>query len=171
MDTNGGKLGVVSVKNRALRILLDIILVTFCAFVILTSSKLRVPFYPVPFTMQTIAVVVVSILAGRWRSLASLLLFTALWTPFCATGGYILGFFIVPLIIGNGAVNMPGRNLFIRILLSHLTVLAVGTFVLSFFVGAKTAFVSGFLFFIPSGIFKGIISFALVRTFRRLRRQ
>jgi biotin transport system substrate-specific component len=150
-----------------LRTILDIVIVTLCAFAVLLSWKLRIPFYPVPFTMQTVAVTVTSILIGRTRALASILLFAAMVGPFHVTGGYILGFFLVPLIIGNGAINLPPWNLFLRIIVSHMTVLAVGTSVLAYFVGVRTAFVGGFLFFIPSGIFKGIIAFAIALMLRR----
>ncbi|MDR1595943.1 MAG: biotin transporter BioY [Puniceicoccales bacterium] len=146
----------------------EVFVVVCCSLIMLVSSYVRVPFYPVPFTMQTFVVVAVSIFAGRGRALRSLLLFTLIRSPFRMTGGYILGFFAVPLIIGDGALKFSDRRLLARIFCSHLAVLAMGTAVLVCFAGSP--FISGFLFFVPAEIFKGLLSFALVRAAGKFRK-
>jgi biotin transport system substrate-specific component len=135
-----------------------------CSLAILLASYARVPFYPVPFTMQTLAVLCVSLFANRRHAFLSLLLFVAMRGVFFPTGGYILGFFAIPFIIGNNAEKLSNARLLCRIFCSNLVVLAVGTAVLACFTGLRIAFVGGFLFFVPAEIFKGLLAFVLVRT-------
>ncbi|MDR1413332.1 MAG: biotin transporter BioY [Puniceicoccales bacterium] len=161
MAKDSEEICVNPLKIRASEGLQDFLAITLCSLIILGASNLRVPFYPVPFTMQTFAVVAVSIFAGRRRALWSLLLFVLMWGMFVPTGGYILGFFAVPFIVGNGALKLSNFHLLVRIFCSHILILAIGAAVLAYFLGLKAAFISGFLFFIPSGICKGMISFAL----------
>jgi biotin transport system substrate-specific component len=143
----------------------EMALIAICTAIALFASKIRVPFYPVPFTAQTFAIVTFSLFVGRRRALLSLLAFAAIWNPFCLTGGYIFGFFAVPLIIGNDPLKLGAKALIGRIFLSHLLILAMGTAVLSCFIGVRAAFVGGFLFFIPSEILKGTLAFTLGRAF------
>ncbi|MDR1401901.1 MAG: biotin transporter BioY [Puniceicoccales bacterium] len=163
MNTENEKICANPVGCGAWVISRDFSIIMLSSLIVLGASHIRVPFYPVPFTMQTFAVVAVSIFAGRRRALWSLLLFVSMWGMFFTTGGYILGFFAVPFIIGNGASKLGNLHLLCRIFCSHLLILATGTAVLAYFIGLTAAFTCGFLFFIPSGIFKGLLVFALVR--------
>jgi biotin transport system substrate-specific component len=141
----------------------DFSLPILCALAILSASVLRVPFYPVPFTMQTFAVVAVSIFAGRRRAWAGLSLFTVLWWPFTVAGGYVLGFFAAPLVLGTHAAKLGPRALLLRIFSAHFAILAIGTAVLSATIGVRAAIIGGFVFFIPAEILKGLLSFTAVR--------
>ncbi|MDR1432872.1 MAG: biotin transporter BioY [Puniceicoccales bacterium] len=163
MNSDTGKMKVCVGSGGMRAVVRDLLVAVLCSLVVLAASHVRVPFYPVPFTMQTLAVVCVSLFAGRRLALWSLLLFVELWGVFFATGGYILGFFAVPFILGNNAAKLGSFSLLLRIFCSHLVVLAAGTAVLACFIGMKAAFIGGFLFFVPSEIFKGSLAFALAR--------
>jgi biotin transporter BioY len=150
-------------RKRAM-FLLDFLIVATCSLAVVVLSKLRIPFFPVPFTMQTFAVVAVSLLIGRRRALLSLLLFILLYTPqSILTFGYILSFFVVPFIVGDDVDELSSAELAFRIFCSHLIILTIGALGLACFIGLKAALLSGFVFFIPAELFKGILSFALVK--------
>jgi biotin transport system substrate-specific component len=160
-------------KNRfcdlcgVLGIAWNVFVIAFCTLAVLAASKLRIAFYPVPITLQTLAVVSISALIGKSRALMGLLAFAIIWNPIPLTAGYILGFFAVPFVIGNNAAKLKPATLIYRIFLSYFIVLISGAAVLSFFIGLKDAAIGGFVFFIPSEILKGILSFAIIRIFRK----
>ncbi len=114
------------------RTFLRIVVLMIAGSLLLTlSAKIKVPFYPVPMTMQTLAVMLIGFIYG-WRMAAATVLFYlaqgALGLPVFAgtpekgiglgymmgpTGGYLLGFVLAAMLCGwlaeQGWDRSPGR--------------------------------------------------------------
>ena len=123
--------------------LLPVIL--FSTFLITLSAKLKVPFYPVPMTMQPFVIVLIGIIFG-WRVggtiVLTYLLQGALGLPVFAgtpekgiglsyilgpTFGYILGFLVSVVIAGylNFKVNLIKRILLASICIAPIYILGM----------------------------------------------
>ena len=111
-----------------LRIARNVLLVIAGTMVLALSARIEVPFYPVPMTMQTFAVLVLGMACG-WRLGAATMVFYlvegALGLPVFAgtpergigvaymlgpTGGYLLGFVIAGAVCGWLAERGWGRH-------------------------------------------------------------
>ena len=154
----------VGLFSRSAVFLLEVLGCFLGAGAIFASSLVRIQFFPVPFTLQTLAVVLVSIFLGKRRTIGSLLLFILMWGPLSPTTiGYIVGFFAVPFIINQNSRKYGTLKLATRILMSLFVVSFSGALVLSHFVGINEAFIYGFLFFIPAEILKTVIAVAVIK--------
>lgn len=145
------------------------------------SAKLQIPFWPVPMTLQTLAVMLIA--SGGWRfAAATFALYLsegALGLPVFAgtpergiglaymagpTGGYLLGFFLASLIVGlaaeRGARNKPVL-LFIVMMASLALVYAIGVLWLSQFISADQLLALGVLPFLAGDIVKIALACAL----------
>ncbi len=106
-----------------------------CGTLLLTlSAKISVPFYPVPMTMQTFAVLVIAMSFGKRLGLATILLYLAegaAGLPVFAgtpekgiaiaymtgpTAGYLLGFVIATLLVARLAEKGWDRNVWTTML-------------------------------------------------------
>ena len=106
-------------KIESVKILRKIFLVLFGTLLLTISAKIKVPFYPVPMTMQTFVVVFLGIAFG-WKigvATISLYLFEGIiglpvfaGTPekgvgfsylMGPTGGYLIGFIVATYVAGN----------------------------------------------------------------------
>ena len=160
------------VKSQNLRIL-KYILVIFLGSILLTiSSKIKIPFYPVPMTMQTFVVVLIGITLGWKLGLATIfayLLEGAIGLPVFAgtpekgigiiymigpTGGYLVGF--VSSVFIAGFVNL-NKNIFIKFYLISLSIFAIyltGVPWLAYLAGWEVAYVWGIKNFVLAEILK-----------------
>ncbi len=103
--------------------------------VLAVSSKIKIPFYPVPMTMQTLAVIVIGVLFGWKLGIATILLYLfegIIGLPVFAgtpekgiglvyftgpTMGYLLGF--IPAAFFSGLLRVSFKyNLFFRFILN-----------------------------------------------------
>ena len=103
--------------------------------VLAVSSKIKIPFYPVPMTMQTLAVIVIGVLFGWKLGIATILLYLfegIIGLPVFAgtpekgiglvyftgpTMGYLLGF--IPAAFFSGLLRVSFKyNLFVRFILN-----------------------------------------------------
>lgn len=105
---------LVSPRARVARIGGDVALVTAGAALVALSATLVIPFWPVPLTMQTFAVLVVGTVLGPWRGAASLALYLLVGVaglPVFAqghsgsllaltSGGFIVGFVLAAALVG-----------------------------------------------------------------------
>ena len=154
----------IDLLSRSAVFLLEVLCCFLGAGAIFASSLVRIRFFPVPFTLQTLAIVLVSIFFGKRRAIGSLLLFILMWGPLSPTTiGYIIGFFAVPFIINQNSRKYGTLKLATRILMSLLMVSFSGMLILAHFVGLKEAFVYGFLFFVPAEILKTVIAVAVIK--------
>jgi biotin transport system substrate-specific component len=112
------RIGLLWPAGGALRIFLTVLLVVGGVALLTLSAKIKVPFYPVPMTLQTLAVAVIAAAFGARRAVGIVLAYLAAGaaglpvftnTPPSAaglfymmgpTGGYLLGFVASAALIG-----------------------------------------------------------------------
>ncbi len=159
-------------KIESSTILKKITLVIFGTLLLTISAKIKVPFYPVPMTMQTFVVVLIGITFG-WK-LGIVTIFTYLFegaigfpvfagTPekgigisymIGPTGGYLVGFIISVFIAGFFNLN---KSIFVKFLLITFSVFAIyitGVPWLAYLAGWEVAYVWGIKNFVLAEIFK-----------------
>ena len=149
----------------------NIILIFFGTLLLAVSSKVQVPFWPVPMTMQTFIVFILGMAYGWKLALITLIAYLiegALGFPVFAKGGgllyltgptagYLYGMTLAAAVIGYFAEN--GYN---KSYLKSLISLTLGTFIIFLFgvsylgniIGYDKALNAGLYPFIPSEFFK-----------------
>tara|TARA_Y100001936_G_C16045571_1_gene654401 strand:- start:141 stop:689 length:549 start_codon:yes stop_codon:yes gene_type:complete len=162
----------IAKKIETSNILKKISLIIFGTLLLTVSAKIKVPFYPVPMTMQTFVVVLIGITLG-WRlgilTILAYLFEGAIGLPVFAgtpekgigisymigpTGGYLVGFIISVFIAGFVNLN---KNIFVKfllILLSISSIYLVGVPWLAYLAGWEIAYVWGIKNFILAEFFK-----------------
>ncbi len=149
------------------------------SFLLAISSKVQIPLTPVPVTMQTLVLLVMSMFLG-WRSAVgatSLYLFQgAIGLPvfahgggfiilFGPTGGYLFGFVIASLIVGYLAEKGWDKSVvltFTSMTIGTLIIYLFGVIWLSYLKDLNTALVFGLLPFITPDILKICLGTCLV---------
>ena len=127
-------------KIESTKILKKISLVLLGTLLLTISAKIKVPFYPVPMTMQTFVVVLIGITFGWKLGLATIFTYLfegAIGLPVFAgtpekgigiiymigpTGGYLFGFIFSVFIAGFVNLN---RNIFVKFLLISLSIFVI----------------------------------------------
>lgn len=180
MQTNaqGAALAPSLIAARGSRTLQEVLLVLGGTLVLYISAKVSVPFYPVPMTLQTLAVMAIAaaygqrlgtltVLAYLGEGLAGLPVFTS--TPpavagplyfLGSTGGFLAGFILLALIVGYAADRGWDRSfvrLFGAMIVADVVVFAMGFVWLAAFahLGSKTGL--GF----STAWAKGVVPFLL----------
>jgi biotin transport system substrate-specific component len=169
----------VSLRHTAL---MDALLVITGSLVVAALAQIRIPlpFTPVPFTGQTLGVLLVAAALGSSRGAASLALYLVegiLGLPVFAgaplgiarllgpTGGYLVGFIVAAFLVGALAERGMDRD-WKRVLCMFAAGMAViylfGVAWLSRFTGLGNALVSGLWPFIPGDILKAVMAAALL---------
>lgn len=148
--------------------------------VILTlASKLQVPFWPVPMTLQTLAVLMIGATAGMRLGGATVLAWLgigALGAPVFATGaglaymagptgGYLAGFLLAAITVGYLADKGYGRTIvtaLAMLLLGLVAIYAPGLGWLSALIGTQKAVAAGLVPFIPAEVLKLALGTAIL---------
>ena len=159
-------------KIESLNILKKISIVLFGTLLLTISAKIKVPFYPVPMTMQTFVVVLIGITLGWKLGLATVIAYLfegAIGLPVFAgtpekgigisymlgpTGGYLLGFLSSVFIAGFINLN---KNIIIKFYLISLSILAIyitGVPWLAYLAGWEVAYTWGIKNFVLAEILK-----------------
>ena len=159
-------------KIESLNILKKITIILLGTLLLTISAKIKVPFYPVPMTMQTFVVVLIGITLGWKLGLATIftyLLEGVIGLPVFAgtpeqgigfsymigpTGGYLIGF--ISSVFIAGFVNL-NKSLFVRFSLITLSIFAIyltGVPWLAYLAGWEIAYVWGAKNFILAELFK-----------------
>ena len=159
-------------KIESANILKKIALVLIGTLLLTISAKVKVPFYPVPMTMQTFVVVLIGITLGWKLGLATVFAYLfegAIGLPVFAgtpekgigisymlgpTGGYLLGFLSSVFIAGFVNLN---KNIIIKFFLISLSILAIyitGVPWLAYLAGWEVAYIWGIKNFVLAEIFK-----------------
>ena len=159
-------------KIESANILKKIILVFLGTVLLTISAKIKVPFYPVPMTMQTFVVVLIGITLGWKLGLTTIFLYLfegAVGLPVFAgtpekglgisymigpTGGYLVGFVLSVFIAGFVNLN---KNIFVKFLLITLSIFAIyitGVPWLAYLAGWEVAYVWGIKNFLLAEFFK-----------------
>tara|TARA_B100001121_G_scaffold42847_1_gene36713 strand:- start:770 stop:1318 length:549 start_codon:yes stop_codon:yes gene_type:complete len=162
-------------KIESSNIFKKITLIIFGTLLLTISAKIKVPFYPVPMTMQTFVVVLIGITLGWKLGLITIFVYLfegAIGLPVFAgtpekgiginymmgpTGGYLVGFIISVFIAGFVNLN---KNIFIKFLLISLSIFAIyitGVPWLAYLAGWEIAYVWGIKNFLLAEVFKIII--------------
>ena len=177
------------VKSQNSRIL-KYILVIFLGSILLTiSSKIKIPFYPVPMTMQTFVVLFMGMSFGYKVSLATVSLYLVegiIGLPVFSnspekgvgfvyftgpTMGYLIGFLFATFL--SGYFNFKGNilNNFIKLLISVSTIYILGVFWLgSLFGWDKPIMQLGVTPFLLAELFKISILTLLAKNILKLRK-
>tara|TARA_Y100001970_G_scaffold235743_1_gene294946 strand:+ start:6349 stop:6897 length:549 start_codon:yes stop_codon:yes gene_type:complete len=165
----------IAKKIESSNILKKIIIVIFATLLLTISAKIKVPFYPVPMTMQTFVVVLIGITLGWKLGLAAVFLYLfegAIGLPVFAgtpekgigisymvgpTGGYLFGFIISVFIAGFVNLN---KNIFTKFILISLSIFVIylsGVPWLAYLLGWEVAYVWGIKNFVLAELFKILI--------------
>ena len=169
-------------SNRAVKVAA----VVFGSLLIAAASQIEVPFFPVPMTMQTFAVLLVGLLFGSRLGAAAVLVYLAeaafglpvlsgagnIATLFVkpATAGYLVGFvgaaFVAGLIVERTAGRLWG--VVAAAVAGEVVLMSLGVAFLASMIGAESAFKFGFLPFILGDVLKIVLAVAVARGVGRL---
>lgn len=163
-----------------------LITVLLLSAVLAVSAKIEIPFWPVPMTLETLAVLGIAGVAGMRLGLAAVLLWLfegALGLPVLAgplagaayfvgpTGGYLAGFLLAAVVVGLAADHGFRRKpllLFVAMLAGVALIYAAGVLWLAQSVGWPHAFTVGVLPFVPADVTKAALAAALTVAVGRL---
>jgi biotin transport system substrate-specific component len=173
-------------------IIRSVLLALIGTALIFVSAKLKVPFYPVPMTMQSMVVLMLGVAYGPRLGAATVALYVlegALGLPVFTdtperglglaylmgpTGGYLLGFVAAAYGAGVMAERGMGRTvtgLMTAMILGHVLIFAAGFGWLATLIGAQKAFSLGVLPFIWATLLKSALGAALLIGFDSLLRR
>lgn len=148
-----------------------------CLLIIL-SSQVKVPFYPVPFTLQTVAIFTLGLTQSPRYALGSVLAYlvaASVGLPVFGNhanphwlmgkcGGYLVGF---PMAAYVTSYLAERTSVLVALICGHLPIYFFGFIWLSVFFGATEAWVHGVLFFIPLDILKAAIAFGVAAFWKK----
>ncbi|MFC0409730.1 biotin transporter BioY [Roseomonas elaeocarpi] len=148
--------------------------------VIAASARIALPMWPVPATLQSLAVLALGALGGARLGVASVLFYLAegaMGLPVFAAGaagpavlagptaGFLLGF------LPGAWIAAQARGGWLRagatLLAAHLSMFIPGVLWLSGFVGLEHAWAVGFLVFVPGTVVKTALALAGLQLARR----
>ena len=155
--------------------LTNFVTVVLCSFLLILSAKIKVDLYPVPMTLQPLAVLMIAMLCGRNISVAavSLYLFQGMvgipvfayggGLPYLLgpTGGFLFGFLFASMIIGELADRGWGKQNFksvFAMLIGLIIIYVFGIFQLSILKGFDFAIINGLKPFILGDLYKLILA-------------
>ncbi len=180
------------VKNRKqVKIIRTIFLALLGTIILAISSKIKIPFYPIPMTMQTLVVLLLGILFGWKLGVATVLLYLfegVIGLPVFAgtpekgiglmyftgpTMGYLIGF--IPAVFFAGFFKVPFKyNLIHRFLINFIIYTFSVSFIYIFgliwltnFVPVEKVLIFGALPFLPAELLKISILAVFATLFNR----
>ncbi len=159
----------------------NIAFVIFGTLLLAVSSKVQVPFWPVPMTMQTFIVFIIGMTYGWKLSFVTLVVYLiegALGLPVFAKGGgllYLMGptaGYLYGMTVAAGVIGYFAEKGYSNSYLKSLLPLVIGTIIIFLFgvfylgsiIGYNKALVVGLYPFIPSEFFKIALAVFLVPT-------
>jgi biotin transport system substrate-specific component len=165
--------------------ILNIALALFGTFLLAISSKVQVPFWPVPMTMQTFVIFLIGMTYGVRLSFATVALYLfegAAGLPVFASGGgivyltgptagYLYGMLFASVIISYLANLGLSKTYFkatISLIFGSIIIFAFGIIYLGSIIGYEKAIDVGLLPFIPSELFKIALAVALIPTIQKI---
>ena len=159
----------------------NIALILFGTLLLAVSSKVQVPFWPVPMTMQTFIVFIIGMTYGSRLAFATLIAYLAegaIGLPVFAKGGgmlYLVGptaGYLYGMTIASGVIGFFGERGYSSSYLKSLIPLSLGTIIiflcgvyyLGSVIGYDKALAGGLYPFLPSELFKIALAVALIPT-------
>jgi len=152
--------------------------VLFGLCLLTVSAKMQVPFWPVPMTLQTLAVLMLGMVYGPWLAVAtvvSYLLVGAAGVPVFAgtpergiglaymmgpTAGFLAGFVLAALLAGVLAAQGWGATFLacaVSMLLGHVVIVLAGVAWLVALMGTRKAIDVGLMPFLLPGLVKSAL--------------
>ena len=177
------------VKSQNLKILKYILIIFLGSILLTISSKIKIPFYPVPMTMQTFVVLFLGMSFGYKIGLATVSLYLLegiIGLPVFSnspekgvglvyftgpTMGYLIGFLFATFLAGY--FNFKGNilNNFIKLLISVSTIYILGVFWLGSLIGWDKPIIQlGVTPFLLAELFKIVILTLLAKNILKLRK-
>ena len=151
------------------RLVRNIFLAVTGSVLLWLSARVQVPFYPVPVTMQTFAVLAIGAAYGWRLAAATVMLYLAegaIGLPVFAgnpafTGGYLAGFVAAAALTGWLAQKGADRNpltMFVAMLAGSAVIYLFGVAWLGHVIGYQKAVYSGLFPFLPGDILKAALA-------------
>ncbi len=171
------------VQSRRDEILRGLVFAFVGAALLTLSAKVKVPFYPVPMTMQTMVVLMIGMAGGLRLGAATVGLYLmqgALGFPVFAdtpergiglaymmgpTGGYLMGFLAAAFVAGWCGDKGFGRSILGSLAvmsLGHVVIFAFGYAYLATLIGAAAAFKAGVAPFAMATVLKIALGAAMM---------
>ena len=159
--------------------LTNFVTIVICSLLLILSAKIKVDLYPVPMTLQPLAVLMIAMLCGRNISVAAVTLYLIqgmVGLPVFAyggglpyllgpTGGFLFGFLLASILIGELADRGWGKSLIksvFAMLIGLFTIYICGVFQLSILKGFDFAIINGLKPFIIGDLYKLILAALLL---------
>ena len=159
----------------------NIVLIFFGTLLLAVSSKVQVPFWPVPMTMQTFIVFIIGMSYGSRLAFVTLLVYLiegAIGLPVFAKGGGLLYLtgptagYLYGMTIAAGVIGYFCERGYSSSYLKSLTSLLIGTVIIFLFgiiylgsiIGYDKALAGGLYPFIPSELFKIALAVVIIPT-------
>ena len=177
------------VKSQNVRILKYILIIFLGSILLTISSKIKIPFYPVPMTMQTFVVLFLGMSFGYKIGLATVSLYLIegiIGLPVFSnspekgvglvyftgpTMGYLIGFLIATFLAGYFKFEGNLLNSFIKLLISVSTIYVLGIFWLGSLIGWDKPIIQlGVTPFLLAEMFKIVILTLLAKNILKLRK-
>ena len=177
------------VKSQNVKILKYILIIFLGSMLLTISSKIKIPFYPVPMTMQTFVVLFLGMSFGYKIGLATVSLYLVegiIGLPVFSnspekgvgfvyftgpTMGYLIGFLFATFLAGYFKFKGNILDSFIKLLISVSTIYILGVFWLGSLIGWDKPIIQlGVTPFLLAELFKIIILTLLAKNILKLRK-
>lgn len=161
------------------------------SLLMILSAKIQIPFWPVPMTMQTLAVLLIGAFLGARAGAAAVAIYLfegGLGFPVFAgtpergiglaymygpTGGYLVGFLVAAFFVGYAAQRGWTQSIWksaITMTLGHAIMLGLGVAWLAYLAGWNVAIASGLMPFWAATVLKTAMAVAIVHGWQTWRR-
>ena len=159
--------------------LTNFLTIVICSLILILSAKIKVDLYPVPMTLQPLAVLMIAMLCGRYIAVSAVSLYLLqgmVGIPVFAyggglpyllgpTGGFLFGFLFASILIGELADRGWGKSIFksvFAMLIGLLIIYICGVFQLSVLKGFDFAIINGLKPFIVGDLYKLVLAALLL---------
>ncbi|MBP9673674.1 MAG: biotin transporter BioY [Bacteriovoracaceae bacterium] len=161
-------------------VIVDAMMILFGSLFIALTAQITVPFFPVPFTGQTLSILLIGASFGSKRgalTVIAYLLEGSMGLPFFAggavgfvhligpTGGYLLGFILSAYVMGllsEKGFDQKFKTAIPLFLIGQICIYTLGLTWLSHFVGFENVFKVGFFPFVLGEIIKTTLAVILL---------